>query len=38
MAAIITASQNVAPARATELGFTYRHPELDEALADALSR
>jgi len=38
MAAIITASQNVAPARAGELGFAHRHPELDEALADALSR
>ncbi len=38
MAAIITASQNVAPARAAELGFDYRHAELDEALADALSR
>jgi hypothetical protein len=38
MASIVTDSQNVEPQRAAELGFTYAHPELDEALADALSR
>lgn len=38
MAKIVTDSQNVAPARAEELGVHFAHPELDEALADALSR
>jgi uncharacterized protein (TIGR01777 family) len=38
MASIVTDSQNVAPARATELGMSYAHAELDEALRDALSR
>jgi uncharacterized protein (TIGR01777 family) len=36
MAAIVTDSQNVSPERASQLGFSYAHPELDEALADAL--
>jgi uncharacterized protein len=38
MAKIVTDSQNVVPARAQELGVQFAHPELDEALADALSR
>jgi uncharacterized protein (TIGR01777 family) len=38
MAQIVTDSQNVAPRRLGELGFAYAHPELDAALADALSR
>jgi len=38
MAAIVTDSQNVQPARALELGLDFAHPELGEALADALSR
>ncbi|HEX2702578.1 MAG TPA: TIGR01777 family oxidoreductase [Solirubrobacteraceae bacterium] len=38
MASIVTDSQNVEPARATELGMSYAHAELDEALRDALSR
>jgi len=38
MARIVTDSQNVAPQRALELGFEHRHPGLDAALADALSR
>jgi uncharacterized protein (TIGR01777 family) len=38
MATIVTDSQNVAPQRAGELGFGYAHPELDEALRDALNR
>jgi uncharacterized protein (TIGR01777 family) len=38
MASIVTDSQNVAPARVTELGVSYSHAELDEALRDALSR
>jgi hypothetical protein len=38
MAKIVTDSQNVEPRRANELGVHYAHPELDEALRDALSR
>jgi hypothetical protein len=38
MASIVTDSQNVRPERVGELGFSYAHPELEEALADALSR
>lgn len=38
MAQIVTDSQNVEPRRLDELGFAYAHPELGEALADALSR
>jgi len=38
MSSIVTDSQNVAPARATELGISYAHADLDEALRDALSR
>jgi len=38
MSSIVTDSQNVAPARATELGISYTHADLDEALRDALSR
>ena len=38
MASIVTDSQNVKPARAAALGLGYEHPQLDEALRDALSR
>ncbi|MGD0981015.1 MAG: DUF1731 domain-containing protein, partial [Solirubrobacteraceae bacterium] len=38
MASIVTDSQNVAPARVAELGLSYTHADLDEALRDALSR
>jgi uncharacterized protein len=36
MAVIVTAGQRAVPERATELGFEFRHPDLDEALASAL--
>jgi uncharacterized protein (TIGR01777 family) len=36
MAEIVTEGQRAVPARALELGYTFRHPDLDEALADAL--
>jgi uncharacterized protein (TIGR01777 family) len=38
MASIVTDSQNVKPARAAAVGLRYEHPQLDEALRDALSR
>ena len=37
MAQIVTDSQRALPARAQELGFEFRHPELGDALAAALS-
>jgi uncharacterized protein (TIGR01777 family) len=37
MASIVTGGQRAIPRRAQELGFAYRHPQLDEALAAALS-
>ncbi|MEA2267434.1 MAG: uncharacterized protein QOC64_44 [Solirubrobacteraceae bacterium] len=36
MAEIVTAGQRAVPRRALELGYRFAHPELDEALADAL--
>jgi hypothetical protein len=36
MAEIVTEGQRAIPARALQLGYTYAHAELDEALADAL--
>jgi uncharacterized protein (TIGR01777 family) len=36
MAEIVTEGQRAIPARALQLGYTYAHPDLDEALADAL--
>lgn len=36
MAEIVTEGQRAIPARALELGYTHTHPDLDEALADAL--
>jgi uncharacterized protein (TIGR01777 family) len=36
MAEIVTEGQRAVPRRAQELGFDFRHPDLDEALADAL--
>ena len=38
MAEIVTKGQNVLPERTQQLGYTFRHPRLDEALADALRR
>lgn len=37
MSEIVTTGVRAVPARATELGYDYRHPDLDEALAAALS-
>ena len=36
MAKIITTGQRAVPKRALELGYTFRHPDLDEALSAAL--
>jgi len=36
MAEIVTEGQRAVPERALAGGFTYKHPDLDEALADAL--
>ncbi len=36
MAEIVTEGQRAVPRRAQELGFAFRHPDLDAALADAL--
>jgi uncharacterized protein len=36
MAEIVTEGQRAIPARALQLGYTFAHPDLDEALADAL--
>jgi uncharacterized protein len=36
MSLLVTDGQNAVPRRATELGYRYRHPELDEALRSAL--
>jgi uncharacterized protein len=36
MAEIVTTGQRAIPKRATELGYAFRHPDLDEALAAAL--
>jgi uncharacterized protein (TIGR01777 family) len=36
MAEIVTEGQRAVPGRATALGYRFRHPELDEALASAL--
>jgi uncharacterized protein (TIGR01777 family) len=38
MAEIVTEGQRVAPKRALELGYSFAHPELDEALQEALRR
>jgi uncharacterized protein (TIGR01777 family) len=35
-AALVTGGQRALPRRATELGYAYRHPDLDEALRSAL--
>jgi uncharacterized protein len=37
MAEIVTKGQRVIPRRAKELGYVFEHPDLDEALGDALS-
>jgi len=37
MAEIVTEGQRAVPRRAQELGYGFRHPELDEALSSALS-
>jgi uncharacterized protein (TIGR01777 family) len=36
MASLVTEGQHALPRRASELGYRYRHPELDEALRSAL--
>jgi uncharacterized protein (TIGR01777 family) len=36
MAEIVTTGQRAVPRRALELGYTFLHPDLDEALATAL--
>jgi uncharacterized protein (TIGR01777 family) len=36
MAEIVTQGQRAIPSRALELGYTFTHPDLDEALTDAL--
>jgi uncharacterized protein (TIGR01777 family) len=36
MAEIVTEGQRAIPRRALELGYAFRHPDLDEALSDAL--
>jgi uncharacterized protein len=38
MAEIVTDGQRAVPRRALELGFDFAHPDLDEALSDALRR
>jgi uncharacterized protein len=38
MAETVTTGQRAVPARALALGYRFAHPDLDEALADALSR
>ena len=37
MADIVVFGQRVVPARASALGFTFAHPDLDEALRSALA-
>ncbi|MEA2391320.1 MAG: uncharacterized protein QOK31_1429 [Solirubrobacteraceae bacterium] len=37
MAEIVTEGQRAVPRRALELGYAFRHPDLDEALASALA-
>jgi uncharacterized protein (TIGR01777 family) len=36
MASVVTASQRMVPRRALELGYEFRHPQLDEAMRTAL--
>jgi uncharacterized protein len=36
MAKLVVEGQNAVPRRASELGYTFRHPDLDEALRSAL--
>jgi len=38
MAEMVTEGQRAIPARALELGYSFRHPDLDEALRSALAR
>jgi uncharacterized protein len=38
MSTIVTGGVNMVPARATDLGYRFRHPEVGEALRSALSR
>jgi len=37
MAKLVVEGQNAIPRRASELGYRFRHPDLDEALRSALS-
>jgi hypothetical protein len=36
MSMVVTEGQRAVPAHATDRGFAFRHPDLDEALADVL--
>jgi NAD dependent epimerase/dehydratase family enzyme len=38
MAQIVITGQRVVPARLTELGYAFGHPELEAALRDVLGR
>jgi uncharacterized protein len=38
MAEIVTTGQRVVPAALRQLGFEFRHPELEAALRDVLAR
>jgi uncharacterized protein (TIGR01777 family) len=38
MGQVVTTGQRAVPARALELGYAYRHPDLDEALRAALAK
>jgi NAD dependent epimerase/dehydratase family enzyme len=38
MSTIVTGGVNMVARRLQELGYAYRHPELDEALADVLAK
>ena len=38
MAEIVTEGQRAVPRRTRELGYEFRHPELDEALRDAVAQ
>jgi hypothetical protein len=37
MAEIVTTGQRAIPAKLRELGYTFRHPEIEPALKDVLS-
>ena len=37
VASVVTAGQKVLPGKAQELGYQYKHPELEEALRDVFT-